>query len=73
MTLLPGTKIGRYEIRAKIGSGGMGEVYGALDTDLDRTVAIKILPPALASNQQRLQRFTQEAGSALNRYLADRC
>src|SRR6185295_17122581 len=68
MTLLPGTKIGRYEIRAKIGAGGMGEVYQAFDTDLDRTVAIKILPPALASNQQRLQRFTQEAkaASALN-------
>jgi len=68
MTLLSGTKIGRYEIRAKIGAGGMGEVYRAFDTDLDRTVAIKILPPALASNQQRLQRFTQEAkaASALN-------
>ena len=46
----------------------MGEVYRARDTDLDRTVAIKILPAALASNPQRLQRFTQEAkaASALN-------
>jgi serine/threonine-protein kinase len=68
MTLATGTRLGRYEIRSKIGAGGMGEVYSALDTDLDRTVAIKILPPALAANQQRLQRFTQEAkaASALN-------
>jgi serine/threonine protein kinase/tetratricopeptide (TPR) repeat protein len=68
MMLSAGTRLGRYEIRAKIGAGGMGEVYRAFDNDLDRTVAIKILPPALASNQQRLQRFTQEAkaASALN-------
>src|SRR6266487_6720007 len=63
-----GIKLGRYEIRAKIGEGGMGEVYLALDTELDRTVAIKILPEVLASDQQRLQRFVQEAkaASALN-------
>jgi serine/threonine-protein kinase len=68
MGLDPGTRLGRYEIRSQIGAGGMGEVYRALDTDLDRTVAIKILPAALASNPQRLQRFTQEAkaASALN-------
>src|SRR5437870_12399686 len=68
MTLVPGTKPGRYEIRSQIGAGGMGEVYQALDTELDRTVAIKILPEALASDQQRLQRFIQEAkaASALN-------
>ncbi|MDQ2920329.1 MAG: serine/threonine-protein kinase, partial [Acidobacteriota bacterium] len=68
MTLSYGTKLGRYEIRSKIGAGGMGEVYLALDTELDRTVAIKILPEALASDQQRLQRFIQEAkaASALN-------
>src|SRR5258706_6216251 len=68
MTLSAGTKLGRYEIRAKIGEGGMGEVYLALDTELDRTVAIKILPAALASDPQRLQRFIQEAktASALN-------
>ncbi|MDQ3172298.1 MAG: serine/threonine protein kinase, partial [Acidobacteriota bacterium] len=68
MTITAGTKLGRYEIRSKIGEGGMGEVYLALDTELDRTVAIKILPEALASNQQRLQRFIQEAkaASALN-------
>jgi len=68
MSLPPNTKLGRYEIRSKIGEGGMGEVYLALDTELDRTVAIKILPDAFASDQQRLQRFIQEAkaASALN-------
>src|SRR6267143_1348119 len=68
MTLAAGTRLGHYEIRSKIGEGGMGEVYLAFDTELDRTVAIKILPEALASNQQRLQRFIQEAkaASALN-------
>src|SRR6266487_4814411 len=67
-SLSSGTKLGRYEIRSKIGEGGMGEVYLALDTELDRTAAIKILPEALASDQQRLQRFVQEAkaASALN-------
>src|SRR5256714_8106166 len=68
MTLASGTKLGRYEIRSKIGEGGMGEVHLAQDTELDRTVAIKILPENLASDQQRLQRFVQEAkaASALN-------
>src|SRR5436190_17470680 len=68
MTLAPGTKLGRYEIRSKIGEGGMGEVYLALDTELNRSVAIKILPPKLSENPQRLQRFIQEAraASALN-------
>jgi eukaryotic-like serine/threonine-protein kinase len=68
MTLTTGTRLGRYEIRSQLGAGGMGEVYLALDTELDRTVAIKILPAALAADQQRLQRFIQEAkaASALN-------
>src|SRR3989440_6986976 len=68
MTLGTGTRLSRYEIRSKIGEGGMGEVYLALDTELNRTVAIKILPETLASDQQRLQRFFQEAraASALN-------
>src|SRR5881396_700555 len=67
-SLPSGTRLGRYEIRSKIGEGGMGEVYLALDSELDRTVAIKILPEALASDQQRLRRFIQEAkaASALN-------
>jgi serine/threonine-protein kinase len=63
-SLSPGTKLGRYEIRSQLGAGGMGEVYLALDTELDRTVAIKILPEALASDPDRLQRFVQEAKSA---------
>jgi serine/threonine-protein kinase len=68
MTLAQGTKLGRYEIRSQLGAGGMGEVYLAVDTELDRTVAIKILPSALAADQQRLHRFIQEAkaASALN-------
>jgi serine/threonine protein kinase/tetratricopeptide (TPR) repeat protein len=66
--LSSGTKLGHYQIRSKIGAGGMGEVYLAIDTELDRTVAIKILPADLASDTQRLQRFVQEAkaASALN-------
>ncbi|MEK6322687.1 MAG: protein kinase [Acidobacteriota bacterium] len=68
MRLSAGTTLGRYEIRSKIGEGRMGEVYWAVDTELDRTVAIKILPESLASDQQRLQRFIQQAkaASALN-------
>ena len=68
MIIAAGTKLGRYEIRSPLGAGGMGEVYLAFDTELDRTVAIKILPEFLASDQERLQRFIQEAkaASALN-------
>ncbi len=68
MPISAGVRLGRYEIRSQLGAGGMGEVYLALDTELDRTVAIKILPEALASDPQRLQRFIQEAkaASALN-------
>jgi serine/threonine protein kinase/Flp pilus assembly protein TadD len=62
--LSPGTTIGRYEIRSQIGAGGMGEVFLARDTQLDRTVALKILPEAVAADQTRLQRFIQEAKSA---------
>lgn len=64
MTLTSGTKLGRYEIREQLGEGGMGEVYLAQDTKLDRKVALKILPGELASNQDRMRRFTQEARSA---------
>ena len=68
MSLAAGKKLGRYEIRSKIGAGGMGDVYLAHDTELDRTVAVKILPDDVAGDEQRLQRFTQEARavSALN-------
>src|SRR5262245_28450898 len=64
MTISAGTRLGHYEICSKIGEGGMGEVYQAVDTELDRTVALKILPSDVASDQQRMQRFIQEAKSA---------
>jgi eukaryotic-like serine/threonine-protein kinase len=68
MTLTAGTRLGRYEIRSKIGEGGMGEVYLAEDTKLDRKVALKILPVELAAEKDRMRRFIQEAKavSALN-------
>ena len=68
LSFLPGSKIGRYEIRSQLGEGGMGEVYLARDSQLDRLVAIKVLPSLVARDQQRLHRFLQEAraASALN-------
>src|SRR5437867_4567377 len=68
MTLGTGAKLGRYEIRAKIGEGGMGEVYLAEDTRLGRKVAIKVLAERFTQNRDRLSRFDQEAyaASALN-------
>jgi serine/threonine protein kinase/tetratricopeptide (TPR) repeat protein len=68
MTLTPGTKLGRYEIRSKIGEGGMGEVYLAEDKQLGRKVALKVLAQALTTDRDRLSRFDQEAhaASALN-------
>jgi dipeptidyl aminopeptidase/acylaminoacyl peptidase len=68
MSLAPGTRFGPYEIQAAVGAGGMGEVYRARDTRLDRTVAIKVLPEALASEPQFHERFEREARSlaALN-------
>src|SRR5437660_9524564 len=64
MTLGAGTKLGRYEIRSQLGEGGMGEVYLAQDTKLERKVALKILPADVASNQDRMGRFVQEAKAA---------
>src|SRR2546430_5237651 len=64
MQLISGTRLGRYEIRSKIGEGGMGEVYLAEDTRLHRNVALKILPADLASNHDRMRRFEQEATAA---------
>ena len=61
MALTPGTRIGPYEIIAQIGAGGMGEVYRATDTKLKRQVALKILPPSLAADHDRLARFQREA------------
>src|SRR5207244_6234013 len=64
MTIVAGTKLGRYEIRSKIGEGGMGEVYRARDEKLNRDVAIKVLPAALSQDGDRLRRFEQEAQAA---------
>ena len=61
MSIGAGTKLGPYDIQGLAGSGGMGEVYRARDSRLDRTVAIKILPEAVAGDQDRLRRFEQEA------------
>lgn len=61
MGLPSGTKLGPYEIQSPLGTGGMGEVYRALDTRLDRTVAVKILPSYLSENPEAKQRFDREA------------
>jgi serine/threonine-protein kinase len=61
MPLTPGTRIGPYEIAAPIGAGGMGEVYRARDAKLGRDVALKVLPPSLAGDLDRLARFRREA------------
>ena len=68
MAIELGIRLGAYEIIALIGKGGMGEVYRAIDTRLNREVAIKILPADFADNADRLRRFEQEARatSALN-------
>jgi eukaryotic-like serine/threonine-protein kinase len=56
-----GTKLGPYEITAKLGEGGMGEVYRATDTKLKRDVAVKVLPAAFTEDKERLARFEREA------------
>src|SRR3954451_13705492 len=61
MSLSPGTRLGVYEVTAQIGEGGMGQVYRATDTKLKRDVAIKILPPSVAADLDRLARFQREA------------
>jgi eukaryotic-like serine/threonine-protein kinase len=61
MTLTAGTKLGPYEIIGPLGAGGMGEVYRARDTRLDRMVAIKVLPASSATDADRLRRFETEA------------
>src|ERR1700754_4540954 len=64
MTLAEGTKLHRYEILSQIGVGGMGQVSLAEDTRLHRKVALKVLPPDVAANRDRMRRFNQEATSA---------
>ena len=61
MTLPAGSRLGPYEILAAVGTGGMGEVYKARDTRLDRTVAVKVLPASLSENPAFRQRFEREA------------
>src|SRR5438270_10707556 len=63
MALTAGTKLGPYEIESPLGAGGMGEVYRARDTRLERTVAVKVLPSHLSDNPEARQRFEREARS----------
>jgi serine/threonine protein kinase len=64
MSLVPGARLGPYEICAALGSGGMGEVYRARDTRLERDVAVKVLPSSVAKDPDRLRRFETEARAA---------
>ncbi len=64
VSLSPGQRLGPYEILAPLGAGGMGEVYRARDARLERTVAVKILPPQLAEDEKYRQRFQREARAA---------
>ena len=61
MSLTAGTRLDPYEITAEIGAGGMGVVYRARDTRLQRDVAVKVLPDSLANDPERLGRFEREA------------
>ena len=61
MSLSPGTSLGHYDVTALLGEGGMGQVWQATDTQLNRQVALKILPDAFADDPDRLARFTREA------------
>ncbi|HXG56501.1 MAG TPA: protein kinase [Vicinamibacterales bacterium] len=61
MTLLPGMRLGAYEVTAPLGAGGMGEVYRVRDSKLKREVALKVLPADVASTPERLARFQREA------------
>ena len=61
MALAPGSRVGIYEIVGSIGAGGMGEVYRARDNKLGRDVALKVLPPSVAQDHDRVARFEREA------------
>jgi len=61
MPIAPGTRLGPYEIESLLGTGGMGEVYRSRDTRLGRTVAVKVLPEHLISDQESRRRFEREA------------
>src|SRR5260221_13757512 len=73
MTLSVGSRLGPYEILGPLGAGGMGEVYRARDTRLERTVAIKVLPSHLSSNPDLRQRFEPEAKSSSQLQHANIC
>ena len=64
MVVSAGSRLGPYEILSALGAGGMGEVYRARDTRLDRDVAVKVLPSSLSGEPDRLRRFEQEARAA---------
>ena len=70
MALTNGTRLGPYEIQSTLGAGGMGEVYRACDTTLNRDVAVKVLPAAFTADPDRLVRFKREA-QALRRVPAE--
>ena len=71
MALDPGTNLGPYQIESPLGAGGMGEVYKARDTRLDRTVAIKVLPGYVASDPDLKQRFEREARESIHVFNCD--
>ncbi len=62
MTLTSGTRLGPYQVESQLGAGGMGEVYRATDTRLDRTVAVKVLPSQFSQNPDLRERFERELG-----------
>ena len=73
MPLSPGTTLGPYAVTAKIGEGGMGEVYQARDTKLDRDVALKVLPDAVPCDRQTLRPLRQRGGSGRDHVVAGDC
>jgi serine/threonine protein kinase len=64
MSFDPGTKLGRYESRAQLGAGGMGEMYLARDMEIGRDVVVKVLPSTFSADKDRLHQFQEEACAA---------